>query len=124
MEQTDDGRVPLGLETMEDDSGHRLTEVVADALGEAEAWLQKRLTEGVAPEKPVKITVSIEVLAQGRFTRGISWGVGTKLPQIGKRYGQLARTQAGVLVTEARRQPRLPHTIPATNVADLEGDDG
>jgi hypothetical protein len=113
-------QVPLGLDTLEDDDGNKLLSEAAAGLQQIEDHLQQYLDshDGKHHEKPYKLTVEVEVTAGGKFRRGVAWGVTVKMPNVAQKHVQSARSQAGMLITDASAAGQMK--LPATTRAELE----
>ena len=115
----------LTLQTLGDDSGHKLEDQVTAVLERVEADIQRYIDEhdGEYPTgKPYEVHVKLGVEALGAQTRRITWGVEVKFPASGQKYSQLARSEEGALmVADWVRQERLPLER-VTKAEDWESD--
>lgn len=113
----------LSLDTLEDDSGHRLTDEFVDAVARVNNHIQEHMDQngGDVPDKPYKVTVEVEIEASGVFSRAITWNVAVKYPATGRKHSQFASSRDGVIVTQQPAgQERLP--LGATAPEQWEGE--
>jgi hypothetical protein len=104
----------LTLDTMEDANGNRLADQVTEKFMQAEDWLQSYMDRnGEEPEKPVEITVKIQVKAEDRRLRRVYWQSSLKTPVESKQYGQFAVSADGVMTCNPpARQARMDFSRP------------
>jgi len=118
-------QVELCLETLEDNSGERLSNEVMEAFRRCERDMQTRMAEDELkklPEDPYVVTVKVQIVPMGESLRSITWAVESKFPKVSaKPHTQFAHHQDGILVTQ--RPTSVQQVLPLKRTRIQDGDD-